>query len=98
MSIDGGVRIEERIYQGDKAREVLENDAFLWAFESIEKELEESWKSSPARDAEGREKIYLMLQMLYKARAALQTRLETGRLAKRGGGANGRGQAPESVG
>ena len=42
MSIDGGVRIEERIYQGDKAREVLENDAFLWAFESIEKELEES--------------------------------------------------------
>lgn len=74
--------IEQRIYDGARAREVLENEAFLWAFESTEKELIEAWKNSPARDEEGREKLYLMLQLLGKIKATLTNSMETGKLAQ----------------
>lgn len=73
--------LEERIYSGNRAKECLENEAFQWAFDAVEQELKEAWKTSPARDAEGREKIYLMLHMLGKVQAALTTTLETGKLA-----------------
>lgn len=74
--------IEERIYDGNRARECLENEQFVWAFESIEQELTEAWRKSPARDAEAREKIYLTLQLLTKLKAALTSSLETGKLAE----------------
>lgn len=74
--------LEERIYDGNRARECLENEQFNWAFESIEQELTNAWRTSPARDVEGREKIFLSLQLLTKLKAALQGSLETGKLAE----------------
>jgi hypothetical protein len=73
--------LEERIYEGNRAKECLENEAFIWAFEGIEQELTEAWRTSPARDAEGREKIYLSLQLLTKLKATITHSLETGKLA-----------------
>lgn len=74
--------IEQRIYDGDRARDILENPVYHWVFEEIEKELTESWKSSPARAEADREKIYLALQMLTKIKSAIQGALETGQLAR----------------
>lgn len=74
--------LEQKMYDGARAKDVLENESFLWAFESTEQELIELWKSSPARDAEGREKLFLMLQMLNKVKQTLTSRMETGKLAK----------------
>lgn len=74
--------IESRLYLGDRAREILENEAFIAATEAIEHEVIEQWTNSPARDADGREKLWLMLQMHRKMQAALRTTLETGTLAK----------------
>ncbi|MBV4459182.1 hypothetical protein KVG96_14575 [Pseudomonas sp. COR58] len=74
--------IEQRIYDGNRARECLENEQFNRAFDGIERELTEAWQTSPARDVEGREKIYLSLQLLRKLKAALQSSLETGKLAE----------------
>jgi len=73
--------LEERIYDGNRARECLENEQFNWAFESIEQELTNAWRTSPARDEEGREKIYLMLQLLTKLKTTITQSLETGKLA-----------------
>ena len=75
------MNISERIYNGDRAREVLENEAFSQAFIDIEAEILNQWKQSPARDGEGREKLWLMLSLLGKIRTVLQTSLETGKLA-----------------
>jgi hypothetical protein len=61
--------LEERIYEGNRAKECLENEAFIWAFEGIEQELE------------GREKIYLSLQLLTKLKATITHSMETGKLA-----------------
>lgn len=74
--------LEERLYLGDRAREVIENEAFIAAFDATEKEVVDQWMQSPARDQEGREKLWQYLSMLRKVKANLQTTLETGKLAQ----------------
>lgn len=74
--------LEQRLFQGDQAKLILENEAFIAAYEAIEKDVIEQWTNSPARDPDGREKLWTYLQMLRKLKAQLTTTLETGKLAK----------------
>lgn len=73
---------EQRIYEADQAKLVLENPAFAQAFDDIKKELTESWMNSPARDAEGREKLFQLIKMAEKLEATLRRSLESGKLAR----------------
>ncbi|MDE2100274.1 MAG: hypothetical protein KGL39_23690 [Patescibacteria group bacterium] len=73
--------LEQRHIAGARAREVLENEAFQDAFSAIESELIEQWKTSPARDQEGREKIWTYLSMLRKVKATLEATMDSGKLA-----------------
>jgi hypothetical protein len=73
---------DQRVYDGDQAKLVLENEAFNQALNDIEAEITESWENSPARDQEGREQLWQLLKLAGKLRANLQTRLETGMLAR----------------
>jgi hypothetical protein len=43
--------------------------------------LTEQWKTSPARDQDGREKLWLMLKLLDKVHLCLQSSLDSGKLA-----------------
>lgn len=74
--------LEERIYNADRAREVLENEAFTAAFADIKQEINDQWAQSPARDHEGREKLYSLLKLTDKLEATLRSALDTGKLAK----------------
>lgn len=74
--------LEQRLYDGNRAREVLENEVFQQVFDDIELEVIESWKNSPVRDQEGREKIWQYLTLLKKVKSHLTTTLETGKLAQ----------------
>lgn len=73
--------LDERIFDGDQARQVLDNPAFARAFADIQQEYMSAWLNSPARDTEGREKIFEMVKQLDKVQATLRTYLETGKLA-----------------
>lgn len=73
--------IEQRIYSGNRAKEVLDNEAFQAVFDDIEQELTTAWKTSPQRDADAREKIHLALTMLSKVKTCLHTSMDTGKLA-----------------
>lgn len=73
--------LNERIYNADQAKLVLDNEAFQRAFEDIKQELTEQWKTSPARDADGREKLWLMLKLLEKLEICLKSALDSGKLA-----------------
>ena len=73
---------EGRVYRGNRAREVLENESFDWAFESLKTEIIESWQKAPEQDPQGREKLWLSLKLLAKVQGNLQARLETGKLAQ----------------
>lgn len=72
---------EQAIYRANRAKEVVENEAYIEAFSSIEQELTEQWKQSPARDSEGREKIWLMQKLLAKVKLALESTMDSGKLA-----------------
>ena len=75
------MNISERIYNADQAKLVLDNEAFKQAFEDIKQELTEQWKTSPARDQAGREKLWLMLKLLEKVEICLKSSLDSGKLA-----------------
>lgn len=74
--------LEERLHAGSRAKEVLENEAFIGAFAAIETEILEQWTNSPARDEVGREKLWNYLHLLRKVRTHLTTTLDTGKLAQ----------------
>ena len=74
--------LEIRLHEGSRAKEILENEQFSASFEAIEKEVMETWKNTPARDLEGREKCYDYLKVLQKVKAHLVTTLETGKMAE----------------
>ncbi|WGT64789.1 hypothetical protein [Variovorax paradoxus] len=71
-----------RAYRGNRAREVLENESYAWAFHSLKTEIIESWQNAPAQDPQGRETLWLSLKLLDKIQFNLQTRLESGKLAQ----------------
>jgi hypothetical protein len=73
--------LEQRAYNGDQARAVLENEAFTRAFTTIEEEHVEAWKTSPARDRDGRESLWTTVKLLHKLRATLEAEMTDGRIA-----------------
>lgn len=73
---------EQRTYNGDRAREVLENEVFQQVFADYRTEITEQWMKSPARDVDGRERLWTFLAHLNKLQAMLQTTLDTGKLAR----------------
>ena len=74
--------LEGRIYNADRAREVLENEAFEAAFQTIDTEITEQWKKSPARDEAGRHELWLMQSLLNKVKAILQETVMDGKMSK----------------
>jgi len=74
--------LEQRLYLGDRAKEVIENEVFVETFTQIQNEVIEQWTNSPARDAEGRERLWTYLQMLKRLQAQLQQTMESGQLAR----------------
>ena len=76
------MEIAKRIWNGARAKEILDNEVFQSAWDEITEEITEQWKQSPARDPEGREKLWTMLKLCEKLRQSFQTKLETGKLAE----------------
>ncbi|MES2187962.1 MAG: hypothetical protein V4505_25650 [Pseudomonadota bacterium] len=74
--------IEDDLHLGGRAREVLENEAYIAAFDAIKQELIGKWENSPVRDEDGREKLWLMLWSLNKVQAALSATMDSGKLAR----------------
>lgn len=73
---------EQRVYNGDRAREIIENEVYQQVFADLATEITEQWKKSPARDEAGRHELWLMQSLLSKLQAMLQTTLDTGKLAR----------------
>lgn len=74
--------LEQRRYDGDLARQVLENEAFSRAFADIEQEYTQAWINAPARDHEGREELWKMVKLLHKLRSTLESTLGDGKIAR----------------
>lgn len=72
---------EQEMERGRRAEEILNDPLVAAFFEDAEREIWNAWKSSPLRDAEGREKLRLMQEWLSKFRETLASHLTTGKMA-----------------
>ena len=74
--------LETEIRRGEHAAQLLNDELLQEAFATIEKELTNQWANSPARAADDREKLWLMLKLLSRVQLHLQSTLETGQIAQ----------------
>lgn len=75
-------KTETEILRGERARQLLEEPLIVEAFALIEKEYTQAWLDSPARDVEGREKLFLSIKNLQKVKGHLLQVMERGAFAK----------------
>jgi len=75
-------QLEQRIQGGYEAQEVLASPAYADAYSSIEQEFISAWINSPARDAEGREKLYLSIRMLRKVQGRIEAKMTDAKMAQ----------------
>lgn len=75
--------LEERLYNGDQAKLVLENDEFQKAFDAIRQDYIEQWLEIPSTDqsAKQRDRLHLALTLLDKVKSTLVATMESGKLA-----------------
>ena len=74
---------EQEKQRTELAKNILENPVFQDAIKQIKQELYGEFLNSPARDSEGREKIYLMGKMLDLLLVNIKSVMETGKLNKK---------------
>jgi hypothetical protein len=58
------VNKEEQLRRGQAAAELLDSGVLSRALDGVEAELSEAWKSSNPVDVAGRERMYLMVQLI----------------------------------
>lgn len=73
---------EQERDRGTEAKLLLENDLLNGALDAIEAEVLRQWEECPARDAEGRETIWLLYKTTKKFRRLLTGYVETGKMAQ----------------
>lgn len=73
---------ESQVRRADRARRLLEDELVKEAREQIERTLWETFKASPLRDVEGREKLRLMQDVADKFFGYLAAVVQDGELAK----------------
>lgn len=66
----------QEVERGKQAEAVLENVAFKYAFEQIEKDIINQWKQ--ASDTADREKLHLSLQLLARIESVLKQAVANG--------------------
>ena len=74
---------EQEKQRTELAKNILENPVFQDAIKQIKQELYGEFLNSPARDSEGREKIYLMGKMFDLLLVNIKYVMETGKLNKK---------------
>lgn len=75
------MELEEEVRRGQRAEILLEDPILLDAFAEVEKTYHREWENAPARDTEGRERLWLMLRLLKLVRGHLEETAKTGQLA-----------------
>lgn len=72
----------QQLNRAARAQELLDNPLLSEALDAWDKEITDAWKNSPLRDAEGREKLRLMLEAAKKFKEHLTKTVETGQVIR----------------
>lgn len=72
--------IEEQ--RGKQAEQVLNNEIYKEAFESVRLGILDAWQNSPIRDKEGQHELKLMHKLLVDVQKNMENVMQTGKLAR----------------
>lgn len=75
-------QLRRELDRSQRAREVLDNPLYQEAIGSLRDQLRAEWVNSPARDTEGRERLWLAINLLGKVEQHLSQTLQTGQMAR----------------
>ena len=75
-------KIRQRQDRAAKAEALLRNELFVEAFEYLDEQFIEAWKTSGVDDSEAREKLFHLMQALGAVKVYFQSVVEDGKLAK----------------
>jgi hypothetical protein len=73
---------EDEIRRADKAKQILESDAFKEAFSEVERVLLDGILRAPFKDSELREKLCQQYTALHTIRDQMRSYMESGQLAQ----------------
>lgn len=73
--------LDKELLAGRDAQYLLEHPTFVEALTKIRAEITDQWSASPARDTDGRERLWVMLKLLDRLEGHIKTVAETGKLA-----------------
>ncbi|HZS83833.1 MAG TPA: hypothetical protein VFA50_13240 [Stellaceae bacterium] len=76
-----GKSSESEVERGRRAAAILGDPLVAEAFAALERECVEEWRRAPARDVEGRERLWLMLKLTERLRRHFESLVQNGRLA-----------------
>ena len=71
---------EQTIFYANRAKEVIDNEAYQMAFETINNEILTQWTNAPARDTSGREDLWKLRSLLAKLQGTLEQMMQSGNL------------------
>jgi hypothetical protein len=81
MNIAEESKLRDEASRGLRAQALIDDELLREAFQMLRTRYTNEWAESPARDSEGREKLWLMLKLLSAVDAHLSEVLTTGKLA-----------------
>jgi hypothetical protein len=79
---DSNPQLRGEVERGRQATDLLEHPLMAEAFEAIRQRYLSEWENSPARDSQGREKIWTYLKQLEAVKAHLTEVVTTGKMAQ----------------
>tara|TARA_R100000406_G_C3074026_1_gene115013 strand:+ start:123 stop:407 length:285 start_codon:yes stop_codon:yes gene_type:complete len=75
-------KAREDVSRGEKAASLLRNEILQEAFQTLEQDFIQAWKSSSVDDSQNRERLYMLCQNLSALRGYLEGVVTSGKLAK----------------
>lgn len=75
-------KLQTALQRGGQAEGLLKSELLNLTFDYLEAEYIKAWRIMPAKDTDGREKLWLAVNVIGKVRDHLQTVLNNGKMAK----------------
>jgi hypothetical protein len=76
-------KLQRDIVRGTRAAELLKSELLQECFTTLERDYIEAWKIAPARDTDGRERLWQAVNIVGKVRDHLVKVANDGKLAQR---------------
>ena len=77
------IALNRDVSRGVRAEALLRDELLVEAFEALPKAYFEGWRASPARDTDGRERLWQAAQIVGLVKRHLETIIANGSLARR---------------